>query len=374
MRNGIVMADIFAFPRTRRMAIAVTVIVLALALSDRAEVMVEAGASKPPQTLQETGLYADFDTLEVNPKHLAFAPQYPLWTDGATKRRWISLPPGSAIDASDPDAWTFPAGTRFWKEFSFDGQRVETRYMERQPHGRWLYAAYAWSADGREAALTPERGKRGAYPLGGGRSHSIPSVGDCKVCHQGGRSEVLGFSALQLSPARDPGALHAAPRPVPDLNLNDFVRKGLLVGFPNSLLQNPPRIVAASAAERAALGYLHGNCGHCHNDQGSLKNIGLFLRHVLGGENQPAITSSFGVRVRKPAPGQSPDAVLRIEPRHPDRSALRQRVASRYPALQMPPLGTELVDKEALALIDRWIAEADQFRIGNSQDREEDRR
>ena len=48
------------------------------------------------------------------------------------KRRWISLPPGSAIDASDPDAWAFPVGTRLWKEFSFGGQRVETRYMERQ--------------------------------------------------------------------------------------------------------------------------------------------------------------------------------------------------------------------------------------------------
>ena len=63
---------------------------------------------KPPQTLQETGLYVDFATLHVDPDHLAFAPQYPLWTDGAAKRRWISLPPGTAIDASDPDAWVFP--------------------------------------------------------------------------------------------------------------------------------------------------------------------------------------------------------------------------------------------------------------------------
>jgi hypothetical protein len=36
-----------------------------------------------------------------------------------------------------------------------------------------------------------------------------------------------------------------------------------------------------------------------------------------------------------------------------------QRAGSRYPALQMPPLGTELVDEEALALLRRWIAEAD---------------
>jgi hypothetical protein len=339
-----------------------------LALSGRAEVMVQAATSKPPQTLKATGLYADFETLRVDPKHLAFAPQYPLWTDGAAKRRWMSLPLGAAIDGSDPDAWNFPVGTRFWKEFSFGGQRIETRYMEQQAGREWLYAAYTWSPDGREAALTSERGKRGAYPLGGGRSHSIPSVGDCKVCHQGGRTEVLGFSALQLSPARDPGALHAAPSPVPNLDLNDLVAKGFLVGFPKSLLETPPRIAGAFATERAALGYLHGNCGHCHNSQGSLKNIGLFLRHVLGGESQPAIASTIGRPVKKPAPGQSADAVLRIDPGRPNRSALRQRIASRYPALQMPPLGTELVDKEALALIDRWIAEADEFRIAHPQE------
>ena len=103
-----------------------------------------------PQDLRETGLYADAETLQIDPKHLAFSPQYPLWTDGAAKRRWISLPPDSAIDASDPDAWIFPVGTRLWKEFSFNGRRVETRYMERRPDGQWLYAAYAWSADGRE--------------------------------------------------------------------------------------------------------------------------------------------------------------------------------------------------------------------------------
>ena len=34
-----------------------------------------------------------------------------------------------------------------------------------------------------------------------------------------------------------------------------------------------------------------------------------------------------------------------------------QRVSSRYPALQMPPLGTELIDDEAVAVLSRWIAE-----------------
>jgi hypothetical protein len=33
------------------------------------------------------------------------------------------------------------------------------------------------------------------------------------------------------------------------------------------------------------------------------------------------------------------------------------RVRSRNPQTQMPPIGTQLVDKEALALLERWISE-----------------
>jgi len=346
----------------RRLAAAGAALALALALMTSVAANPQIASAAPPRELWGTGLYSDVATLTIDPKHIAFSPQYPLWSDGAVKRRWISLPPGTAIDASDPEAWVFPVGTRLWKEFSFNGQRVETRYLERQADGQWLYAAYAWSPDGREAELVSEKGKRGAYALGGGRSHTIPSVSDCKVCHQGGRSEVLGFSALQLSWDRDARALHAEARPEPGVDLASLVDQGLLVGLPQELLETPPRIAADSAKERAALGYLHGNCGHCHNDQGSLKNVGLFLRQPSGVASQAAVATTVGQPLKKPAPGMTEDAVLRIERGHPERSGLMQRIASRYPALQMPPLGTELVDEEAVALLRSWIAETKDLR------------
>ena len=341
-----------AFSRSRLAAAAAAAVAL-IVLAVSAQAVPQAATGGAPETLQDTGLYSDFAALQVDQTHLAFSPQYPLWTDGAAKRRWISLPPGSAIDASDPDAWIFPIGTRLWKEFSFNGRRVETRFMERRPDG-WLYAAYAWSADGRETQRVSARGRRGAHPLEGGRSHAIPGVTDCKVCHQGGRSEVLGFSAVQLSPQRDPGALHAEPS---DVDLTVLIERGLLVGLPAPLRMTPPAISAASAIERAALGYLHGNCGHCHNEQGPLANVGLFLRQPAGAAGR-AIASTVNHPVRKPLPGQS-EATLRIEPRHPDHSALMQRIASRSPALQMPPLGTELADQQAVDLLRRWIEQSE---------------
>ena len=44
-----------------------------------------------------------------------------------------------------------------------------------------------------------------------GKWHSIPSREECRACHDSGRTEVLGFTALQLSNDRDPLAPHAEP-------------------------------------------------------------------------------------------------------------------------------------------------------------------
>jgi cytochrome c553 len=311
----------------------------------------------PPQTLEETGLYSDFAAGQIDPTHLFFAPQYPLWTDGATKRRWISLPPGGVIDASDPDAWVFPVGTRFWKEFAFGGRPVETRFMELGPEGEWLFAAYEWSADGRGATLAPARGRGRAVPLEGGAFHAIPAVTDCGVCHKSRAAQVLGFSALQLSPDRDPGALHADASPSDGVDLAYLLDHQLIVGLPASVRDQPPRIEARSPTERAALGYLHGNCGHCHNATGKLRDLDLVLSQSVGASEQAVLATTLDRPFHDPPPGLSPEALVRIAPGQPDRSGLLARMASRSPALQMPPLGTALVDEAAVALLQRWISE-----------------
>src|SRR5262245_39550495 len=105
-----------------------------------------------PPRLSDTGLYASEATRlagKVSPDVLPFSPQYPLWSDGAAKRRWIYLPPGSSIDATQPDAWDFPRGTKLWKEFRHGGA-VETRYLERGADGAWRFGSYVWNAAGTE--------------------------------------------------------------------------------------------------------------------------------------------------------------------------------------------------------------------------------
>src|SRR5262245_22300573 len=84
-----------------------------------------------PQRLSQTGLYAGEGMLRIDPRNRPFSPQYPLWTDGAAKRRWIRLPEGAAINATNLSRWEFPVGTKIWKEFAFDGHKVETRLLWR---------------------------------------------------------------------------------------------------------------------------------------------------------------------------------------------------------------------------------------------------
>jgi hypothetical protein len=313
------------------------------------------GPARAPPRLAETGLYSDFASREVDGRNVAFSPQYPLWSDGAAKRRWMYLPPGTRIDARNPEEWVFPVGTKFWKEFAWSSP-VETRYLERTRQG-WIYAAYVWAEDGSDAVLAPERGVLTTQEVAPGRRHAIPSVGDCLNCHRGGRSEVLGFSALQLSPDRDPLAPHAEPVREGDANLVTLVDRGMLRGLPRELLRSPPRIAASTPRGRAAQGYLHANCGGCHDSRGPLASVGVSLRQelrALGERAQPA-AAAVGHPTRFELPGAAPGESVWIAPGAPSASALVQRMQSRNPAVQMPPLATKLVDEEALALVREWI-------------------
>jgi hypothetical protein len=197
--------------------------------------------SGPQPDPRLTGLYVDFATKKIDPRNLAYSPQYPLWSDGATKRRWIYLPPGAQIDASDPDVWGFPKGTKVWKEFSFGGRRMETRLIESLGDGEMRFVAYAWNADESDAALVPPEGLREVAEIRPGIRHDIPSVLDCQACHVNRRAELLGFSALQLSPDRDPGSPNAE-RVTPDMmNLATLITRGLIRSYPEGWKAGPPR-------------------------------------------------------------------------------------------------------------------------------------
>jgi hypothetical protein len=325
--------------------------------------------SAPPRLLSETGLYLGRGTSEIDPRNRPFSPQYPLWSDGAEKSRWIRLPEGATIDASHVDRWDFPEGTRFWKEFRFNGRKVETRFLRKNGDGSWSFASYVWSEDQADALLAPAEGLPNVAEIAPGTFHSIPAVSDCRACHDSdgfvSRTNILGFSALQLSTDRDPGAPHAEPLRDGMVTLQTLTEEQVLEPARPELVTAPPRVHAPDARTRSVLGYLSTNCGSCHNQESSIANLGLTLKASIAPSPERTLAPSHSRTVASVdlvkstskwfIPRVAESQSRYVTPGAPELSAILVRMKSRRPSSQMPPLGTVLHDKQAIALVTEWI-------------------
>jgi hypothetical protein len=297
-----------------------------------------------PATLTETGLCVDAACTAISADVHEFRPRYGLWTDGAAKRRWIQLPEGATIDTSDMDYWEFPVGTKLWKEFVRDDVRVETRLLQKngpEPDD-WYMVAFAWNEAQTEAV---------AEPFGAsnvlGTEHDIPGRSDCRKCHDRLQSRVLGFGALQLDEATDDGLY----------DLADLIADGALSDPPAAPTADTHAFpLPGDATAQAALGYLHANCGSCHNpttDIASGPTIDLRLRVGLLAtvEVTPTYTTTVDVEPALALAG----ATALIEPGAPSTSAIFMRMESDNDAQKMPPIGRELPDGTGLAALSAWI-------------------
>jgi hypothetical protein len=279
-----------------------------------------------PMRLSETGLYSDFANKVVAPGTMAFAPNNVLWSDGAQKLRWIQLPPGAQINTANMNHWEFPVGTRFFKEFSLDGKRLETRLIWRvrdtgDRETDTLLGAYVWDDTESEAYFTPQ----GADNLRG-TPHDAPAADTCWRCHVGEAGHILGFSALQL------GDVSALP------------------------LTDPPPAGTTFAAPNAALGYLHANCGHCHNPNGGAWVDSRMILRLDVDEHDAATTNTVMTTVGVPLQQWINHGFTdRIVAGDPDNSAIVYRISNRTQFEQMPPIATEFVDDTGVALIRDWI-------------------
>jgi hypothetical protein len=308
---------------------------------------IDAATADTPALLSRTGLFTSVDAtgaLVLADGVMPFEPKYWLWSDGSGKKRWVYLPPGSTIDVSDPDHWQVPVGAKFWKEFSPGGRRVETRLIERVGAGPddFVFAAYLWeSATSKDATLVPaEETVIGAA----GTSHDIPSQDQCHRCHDGLKEHVLGFSALQLS------------HDLPGVTVKSLTEQGRFEGQLPSGIQLP-----GDAKTQAALGYLHANCGNCHNDSPGIPVEGLpepqmYLR-VLVGDGAPEDTGVYKTAVnKKVTKAEDLGFPLRIAGGDPEKSAVAYRMSVRYTEDQMPPIATNEVDKVGSEAVNAWIS------------------
>jgi hypothetical protein len=291
--------------------------------------------------LSSEKLYSDFDTREIASDLIYFEPVHVLWSDGAVKRRWIRIPSGQTIDTSNLDRWRFPVGTQVFKEFSRNGVPLETRLIERiadtgDPRRDFWMGSFVWLPDGSDAVFRAE----GAVNING-TDHDAPAADKCETCHIGEPGRLLGFSAVQLSGSavfslRDAKDLGILSQPPP---LDDY-------GLPG----DPP--------VRAALGYLHANCGHCHNPSGhSWSSTTMNLRAFASERGlAPEQTTIWQNTVNVPLQSfMKPGFAKRVVPASPDTSALLYRMSVRIEMEEMPPLATKHEDPTGVGVIRAWI-------------------
>ncbi len=302
--------------------------------TERAPTLLDEPTEALPALLSEVGIFPRMDDpSEVSARAIEFAPRYPLWSNGSEKQRQLVLPQGERVDVSE-EHWVFPVGTLFFKTFAYaddgaaDGLRyAETRVLQRLEDG-WQEAAYLWREDRSEAELLEGRTATDVDAEHEGEAfvHEVPSRRQCRTCHESAEVEILGFTALQLDDGE--GQLER----LLELEVFDGEVEGERIEGEDAWL----------------LGYVTGNCVHCHNGFADGANSSfplgheVFLDNTLGRETESS-ASGIGTRI---VPGNAEDSVLYLAFIEADNGTGIE---------EMPPLGIQLRDAEMAARLKAWI-------------------
>lgn len=309
-------------------------------------------AVEAPTHLRCTGLYDKWTKKTISAGVREFKPGPTLWSDGAVKTRWVLLPTATKIDTTDMDAWVFPVGTKFWKEFVLGGKRVETRMFWKIGSTTWLRTTYQWSAD-ESTAIRLDTGytenDAGDTDAGG---YEIPALGKCDQCHAGATDKILGFEAVGLGVSGATG-----------YTLAQLVADGRLTVNPAKTALTIPEDGHGSAN---ALGWLHANCGTaCHNANPAafcfFKGMHLRLSYAELAATTPVVTGLEAYTTTYNVAATLPSATYkRIAPGDVANSSVHFLASHRnnvVPNAQMPPIDTHIIDPTGVGYLNTWISQ-----------------
>lgn len=315
-------------------------------------------------TVSATGCYASIEDLTVVPALIPFDINSALWTDGALKRRFFALPPGTTVELVDDLAWDFPIGTILMKEFILATDErdpsarflMETRFLVKYEDRFWRGYSYRWNEDGTEAELLDNimEGITGEYEVrqadGSTRTHEhlFPGRSQCLQCHAPRANGANGLQTAQMN--RDFDYTEHGGAAI-DNQLRTYEHIGVFSAPLPDLPENMARMVdptdEAAPLELRARAYIHANCAHCHRREGSAITSTLWIPYDAPLEDTNACIGRAGGGT----PGEACDSVdTRIVPGDTAGSLLTCLMT----AGDMPPVGTLLPDPARRVVFD-WI-------------------
>jgi uncharacterized repeat protein (TIGR03806 family) len=275
-----------------------------------------------------------------------------LYSDGAQKRRFMILPPGTQLSgrgAEAPDRWQVPTGTYFVKAFYFPKdardaslgmQLVETRFLVKRDQG-YDVSTYLWDADQHDAVASGGNvdvsvqwiDTTGAERL---EAFHVPGTSMCQSCHS---DRALGIRTRQMDVRGTyPGGLSS--------QIDFLVASGLLDARPAEpvVLVDPSGGAPLDARARS---YLDANCSHCHGPQGLAAGTGvLFDYEHTTHDRLPLCRPTEAVDGKNHV----------IVPGHPESSEFLARMESSDPFVRMPMGPTRIPDGVGIQVLSQWVA------------------
>lgn len=288
---------------------------------------------------------------------IPYKPISSLFTDYAKKKRFLWMPNNtSASFVSDYEILDFPVGTIIVKTFYYNNvlpsnttKLIETRLLIRKPSG-WIFSDYVWNSDQTEAVLDNSGSTVNVEWLENGVTKStnyrIPSESECRTCHKiGNVSTPIGVKPQNINSDYtypQEGSVNQLQKLINEGYLNpvDYSNVNTVVDWKD--LSQPLQLRARS--------YLDINCAHCHSDDShcSYRPIRLSFNDT---ENSEA---NLGICVI-PDEDVNSSSTHVVSPGRAERSVLSFRMNSTEESTKMPLIGRNLVDEQAVSLINEWI-------------------
>lgn len=314
-----------------------------------------------PLKLSETRIFKDLPTLQVSTSLMPYEIRSSLWSDGASKKRWVYVPAGATAKLTlNADAGTtdmsLPPGSLLVKQFDLPAsaqptggrtKRIETRVLvvgTKDVYG----VSYKWNHEGSDADLVVDGQDEQIADLNPleARQWHFPSFGECWSCHRA-ENRVIAFRDQQLNYTLANGSNQ----------LQALATAGMFDATSMQLARPPladPTDATASIDARASA-YFAANCSSCHHPGAAFLGGGTWNampgvapqdRGLINApHNNMPMANSFNMW----------NAPL-VTPGNPMRSLLRARLNSLDPDLMMPPVGRRKVDPLATEIIDAWIS------------------
>ena len=297
-----------------------------------------------PRLLSETGCESMSVESARDANLLPYFVNYPFWSDGLSKSRYVALPPAANITFQDAEPPNFPVGTVIVKNFYVEGANgqpypIETRLIHKEQE-QWSAFTYVWNADGTDAELLESPRTIDVFVRGNNVRWPLLSRAQCDKCHIQGQGYALGLSLEQLT------------RPVryPDGELSQvdaWVEGGLARQAGTPPAPFPAPTTTPVDLHLQARTYLHVNCASCHEPNGP-GDAEIDLRYTTP-------FSDMGLcEVVSDRDTLDTEEGYLLKPGSPENSILFQRM-NRRDKHQMPPLGSSQIDPDGVAIIQAWI-------------------